>query len=81
MFGRCSGEVCAHIKIAAVFQCSALDCSKADCEGKLTKRRRQIDASWIFFPVRERGRVRVLLLIVIVLFSSVSLQQAPSGRV
>lgn len=44
---------------------------------KLT--RRQIDVSWIF-SVRERGRVRVLLLIVIVLFQFSSVQCLYSRR-
>lgn len=53
------------------FQCSALNCSKADWN------RRNTDDKLKFFSVRERGCSRVLLLIMIVLSS---VQCLYSGR-
>lgn len=67
--GGAGEEVCAHIEIAAVFQCSASVCGKADSK-EMTKHRHQIDV-FFWVSVRKRGCMRVLLFIMIVLFSSV----------
>lgn len=63
-------------KLLLFFSAVPWDCGKADCKRKLTKHRRQIDfgeKTWL----REGAPTNHDCL---VQFSSVSLQQAPSGR-
>lgn len=73
---------------AVQWRCIGTIAAKLIVKRELTKHRRQIDVFFVcffvvvfvFFTVRQGGCVRVLQLIMIVLFSSVSLWWAPSGR-